>query len=67
MDIEHMHDNILSAMAQAVENSYIVLMCINQQYFDSGYCRLGRWSELISNDAGLNDRYDLLCRGRIRG
>lgn len=37
-----MFDNILSGMAQAVENSYIVLLCINQQYFESGYCRLGQ-------------------------
>jgi len=40
MDMTDMFDNILSGMAQAVENSYIVLLCINQQYFESGYCRL---------------------------
>ncbi|CAF4732822.1 unnamed protein product [Rotaria socialis] len=27
-------------MARAVENSYIVLICINQQYYESEYCRL---------------------------
>ncbi|CAF0976644.1 unnamed protein product [Rotaria sordida] len=40
MDLDHMFDDILAAMAQAVENSYIVLLCINQQYYESDYCRL---------------------------
>ncbi|CAF2680200.1 unnamed protein product [Rotaria sp. Silwood2] len=40
MDLEHMFDDILVAMAQAIENSYIVLLCINQQYYESDYCRL---------------------------
>ena len=34
--------DILDSMARAVENSYIVLLCMNQQYYESEYCRLGR-------------------------
>ncbi|CAF5053439.1 unnamed protein product, partial [Rotaria sp. Silwood1] len=40
IDLEHMFDDILVAMAQAIENSYIILLCINQQYYESDYCRL---------------------------
>jgi hypothetical protein len=41
MDLTDMGDDILVSMARAVENSYIVLLCINQQYYESDYCRLG--------------------------
>ncbi|CAF4329879.1 unnamed protein product, partial [Adineta steineri] len=41
MDLEHMFDDILVAMAQAIENSYIILLCINQQYYESDSYRLG--------------------------
>lgn len=41
MDLTDMADDILVSMARAVENSYIVLLCINQQYYESDYCRLG--------------------------
>ncbi|CAF1284482.1 unnamed protein product [Rotaria sordida] len=40
MDLTNMVDDILVSMAQAVENSYIILICINQQYYTSDYCRL---------------------------
>lgn len=36
-----MGDDILVSMTEAVENSNIVLICINQQYYESHYCRLG--------------------------
>ena len=42
MDFEHAYDDILPRMTRAVENSYIVLLCINQQYSESDYCRLGK-------------------------
>ncbi len=29
-------------MASAVENSFVVLMAINEQYYQSRYCRLGK-------------------------
>ncbi|CAF3216655.1 unnamed protein product [Rotaria socialis] len=40
MDKVNMGDDILVSMANAVENSYIVLLCINQHYYESHYCRL---------------------------
>ncbi|CAF2708983.1 unnamed protein product [Rotaria sp. Silwood2] len=40
MDLTDMGDDILVSMARAVENSYIVLLCINQKYYESDYCRL---------------------------
>lgn len=40
MDLTDMAGDILESMARAVENSYIVLLCINQQYFESDYCKL---------------------------
>ncbi|CAM4787701.1 unnamed protein product [Rotaria magnacalcarata] len=40
MDKTNMGDDILVSMARAVENSYIVLLCINTQYYRSHYCRL---------------------------
>ncbi|CAF1500579.1 unnamed protein product [Rotaria sp. Silwood1] len=40
MHLSDMGDDILVSMARAVENSYIVLLCINQQYYTSEYCRL---------------------------
>jgi hypothetical protein len=42
MDLTDMGDDILVSMARAVEDSYIVLLCINQQYYESDYCRLGK-------------------------
>ncbi|CAF1447334.1 unnamed protein product [Rotaria sordida] len=40
MDLTDMGDDILVSMARAVEDSYIVLLCINQKYYESDYCRL---------------------------
>ncbi|CAF2068081.1 unnamed protein product [Rotaria magnacalcarata] len=40
MDKVNMGDDILVSMANAVENLYIVLLCINQHYYESHYCRL---------------------------
>jgi hypothetical protein len=45
MDLTDMGDDILVSMARAVENSYIVLLCINQKYYESDYCRLGNEEE----------------------
>ncbi len=43
MNSEHMFDDLLLVrMVQAVENSYIILLCINQDYYESDYCRLGK-------------------------
>lgn len=37
-----MGDDILVSMARAVENSYIVLLCMSKEYYESDYCRLGK-------------------------
>jgi hypothetical protein len=43
MNFEHMLDDLLLVrMVRAVENSYIILLCINQDYYESDYCRLGK-------------------------
>ena len=42
MDFEQTYDDILPRMAKAIENSYIVLLCINREYSESDYCRLGK-------------------------
>jgi len=47
MDLTDMAGDILESMARAVENSYIVLLCINQQYFESDYCKLGTKNCLV--------------------
>ncbi|CAF3842885.1 unnamed protein product [Adineta steineri] len=38
-DLTDMRSNIIDGMAEAVENSYIVLLCINHAYFESRYCK----------------------------
>ncbi|CAF0737919.1 unnamed protein product [Rotaria sordida] len=40
IDVERMHGNILDAMADAIENSTIFLMCLTEKYKDSPSCRL---------------------------
>lgn len=35
-----MHGNLLDAMADAIENSSIFLMCLTEKYKDSPSCRL---------------------------
>jgi len=42
IDQENISGDILRSMAEAVENSFVVLMAINEEYFQSQYCRLGR-------------------------
>ncbi len=43
MNFEHTFDDLLLVrMVRAVENSYIILLCINQDYYESDYCRLGK-------------------------
>lgn len=40
MDYEHPFNNILQAMANAVENASVVLLCYSEAYKMSPYCRL---------------------------
>eukprot|EP00057_Strongylocentrotus_purpuratus_P003753 XP_003727285.1 PREDICTED: uncharacterized protein LOC100890026 [Strongylocentrotus purpuratus] len=39
LDVDHMHGSTLQAMAEAVEKSYVVLMCISEGYKESPNCR----------------------------
>lgn len=40
MDVTDMHGNSLDAMADAIENSLVVLICITEKYKGSKYCQL---------------------------
>ena len=44
MDIDFMSGNILDAMAEAVENAAVVLMCFSQKYKNSVNCKKGMWA-----------------------
>ncbi|XP_063711133.1 uncharacterized protein LOC134839490 isoform X2 [Symsagittifera roscoffensis] len=39
MDVENMGSEILSSMAEAVENSFCVLVCVTEKYKESSACR----------------------------
>ncbi|CAF4773221.1 unnamed protein product, partial [Rotaria sp. Silwood1] len=39
MDTNNLHGSIHEGMAEAVENSYIVLFCMNHHYFESEFCQ----------------------------
>uniref|UniRef100_A0A1I8IB28 TIR domain-containing protein n=1 Tax=Macrostomum lignano TaxID=282301 RepID=A0A1I8IB28_9PLAT len=39
LDIENMSQSIVSKMAEAVENSAVILMCMSQSYKNSPHCR----------------------------
>ena len=41
IDIERMGGSTLSAMAEAVENASVVLVCMSEKYKLSPNCRLG--------------------------
>ena len=41
MDTNDLHGSIHQAMAEAVENAYIVLFCINEHYYESEFCTKG--------------------------
>ncbi|CAF1002516.1 unnamed protein product [Adineta ricciae] len=40
LDVDNINGGVLESMAQAVENSSMVLICMNEQYKQSYYCRL---------------------------
>jgi hypothetical protein len=41
IDQDKISGDVFHCMADAVENAYVVLMAINEDYFQSRYCRLG--------------------------
>ncbi|CAF1114792.1 unnamed protein product [Rotaria sp. Silwood1] len=46
LDVDNLNGGVLEAMARAVEDSSIVLICMNEQYKQSYYCRLEYATEL---------------------
>ena len=41
MDVDNMAGSTLQAMAEAIENAYVVLICYSQKYKISPNCRAG--------------------------
>jgi hypothetical protein len=39
IDFDQMHGNVMDAMAQAIEHSNTILICMSEQYRRSNYCR----------------------------
>ncbi|CAF3842821.1 unnamed protein product [Rotaria sordida] len=39
IDFDHMHGNVMDAMAQAIEQSRIIIICMSEHYRRSNYCR----------------------------
>ncbi|CAF1022810.1 unnamed protein product [Adineta ricciae] len=39
IDFDQMHGNIMDAMAQAIERSNMIIICMSEQYRRSNYCR----------------------------
>lgn len=39
VDVKEMHGNLMEAMAQAIESSTIVILCISEDYQRNNYCR----------------------------
>ncbi|UJR08038.1 hypothetical protein I4U23_012315 [Adineta vaga] len=39
IDFDQMHGNVMDAMAQGIERSHIIILCISEQYRKSNYCR----------------------------
>ena len=39
IDFDQMHGNVMDAMAQAIERSQTIIICVSEQYRRSNYCR----------------------------
>ncbi|CAF4994549.1 unnamed protein product [Rotaria sp. Silwood1] len=39
IDFDQMHGNVMDAMAQAIERSHTIIICMSEQYRKSNYCR----------------------------
>jgi hypothetical protein len=39
IDFDQMHGNVMDAMAQAIERSHIIIICMSEEYRKSNYCR----------------------------
>jgi hypothetical protein len=54
MDKDNLHGSILGGMAQGIKNSYLVLICYNEQYSKSRYCQQGYISNLFDFINNIN-------------
>lgn len=58
MDVDKIHDSILSAMADAVENSALIVVAMTESYKNSLSCRTGSncsFTRLIQPNTALGD------------
>jgi hypothetical protein len=55
IDIERMGGSTLSAMAEAVENASVVLICMSEKYKLSPNCRLGKLKYKLSPNCRLGE------------
>ena len=39
IDFDQMHGNVMDAMAQAIEQSHTIIICMSEEYRKSNYCR----------------------------
>ncbi|CAF2403701.1 unnamed protein product [Rotaria sp. Silwood2] len=53
IDQDNISGDILTSMASAVENAYVVLMAINDKYYKSRYCRLEAEYSVERNKASI--------------
>jgi hypothetical protein len=49
MDTVNLHGKVLAGMARGVENSYIVLICYNQEYSESDFCEIGYLFDILQS------------------
>lgn len=56
IDVERMGGSTLSAMAEAVENAAVVLICMSEKYKESPNCRLGECRHIWGLFANLRCR-----------
>ncbi|CAG2223110.1 unnamed protein product [Mytilus edulis] len=60
IDVERMGGSTLSAMAEAVENASVVLICMSEKYKLSPNCRLEKYK--LSPNCRLEAEYTFQCR-----
>ncbi|CAF3384086.1 unnamed protein product [Rotaria sp. Silwood1] len=53
IDQDDISGDILTSMASAVENAYVVLMAVNENYYNSRYCRLEAEYSVERNKASI--------------
>ncbi|CAF4968743.1 unnamed protein product, partial [Rotaria sp. Silwood1] len=53
IDQDNISGDVLTSMASAIENSFVVLMAINEPYYQSRYCRLEAEYSMEQNKASI--------------